>query len=129
MNIKNITEEMIHEFAESKKLLARGIDYFKRGMIKEIRLDEETIIAKVRGKDTTYTLKIHVDDYGIKAECDCPYDKDNCKHTIAVLYRWMEESRIKTEHVHCPDPLESLSKAELLDVLRRLPESELKKIL
>ncbi len=128
MNIKNITEDMIQEFAESKKILARGIDYVKRDMIQSLELVDEKILARVRGSTGVYTIEISVDDAGLKASCDCPYNKDNCKHTVAVLYKWLE-SNVKTETVDDDDvKFDHLTKEELIGLLKKVPKEIIEKL-
>lgn len=63
----------------------RGVDYWQRGRIEELDVDDGSIRATVRGS-TDYAVSIDVEREAIRTRCSCPYDyAGDCKHIVAVL--------------------------------------------
>ena len=68
-------------------ILARGEDYYERGLVGEIVETDRGYKATVHGTED-YTVEIDTDgDYVSHMHCDCPYAEggENCKHMAAVL--------------------------------------------
>lgn len=102
MKLTDITENDIDDIADSRTILEHGKKYYRKGMVKSLSVEDDTIHAKVRGTYSTYTVEIEIsgedeDDSFIDCYCDCPYGGSNCKHIVAVLYKWInEKSRISS---------------------------------
>ncbi|MFQ6042652.1 MAG: SWIM zinc finger family protein, partial [Candidatus Poribacteria bacterium] len=92
MNFKSLTEEDIQRFAPAQ-IFQRGVGYYRGGRVSSLELDpeDETITAEVDGNYGDYTVEITVDEDGIDADCDCPYDGYPCKHMVAVLLTFVNE--------------------------------------
>lgn len=94
MRLNDITEKDIEDLADSYAILSRGNDYYRTGKILSMKIDNETIFARVRGNYGIYTIEINIDGDGeIDADCDCPYGGPGCKHVAAVLYKWINEHK------------------------------------
>lgn len=91
MQLKDITEEHIKDIADSPAILGRGVSYYKTGQVKSLSAEGERIAAKVRGSYGTYDVEIWIEKGELKADCDCPYEGDGCKHIVAVLYKWLRQ--------------------------------------
>lgn len=77
-----------------KKILDRGFEYYKSGMISDIDLDEGMISAVVEGNYGEYEVQIEFEDnVPVKMGCTCPYadEGNDCKHMAAVFYMWEQE--------------------------------------
>lgn len=78
------------------KILARGKDYYKSGMIAHIETDGGHVTAEVAGSEMEpYLVEIDMAEDGeiMEWSCDCPYDwGDVCKHTAAVLLALQAET-------------------------------------
>ena len=88
----NITVEDLKAAATNSTTYSRGLDYYRRGMVRDIRCseDKDIITARVRGNQDYY-VGIHLDAEGHidDAQCTCPaFDKYSgyCKHIIAALF-------------------------------------------
>ena len=71
-----------------RKIVERGLDYFKSGDIRKLeKVGENEFSATVFGSEK-YSVYIKLNgDAIVKHECDCPYDYgDVCKHKVAVFY-------------------------------------------
>ena len=80
----------------SRKILERGRNYFKNGLVAELEeFAENAWNADVYGTDD-YSLTIVLDYKNTITEyhCDCPYDGDICKHIVAMCYAIREEKQI-----------------------------------
>ncbi len=100
----------------------RGLDYFERGLVKNIRRVNSGVRAVVTGT-YDYDVSIETDDVGraIGFSCDCPYAADGlyCKHMAALLY-WLDE-------VGCKDT--TLPADEIRGLVDGLPEEKLRAFL
>ena len=68
----------------------RGMNYFKDGRVRGLRLSGGVVNARVQGTQE-YKVKINV-DRGFKSTCNCPYDFGGyCKHIVAVLLAFSED--------------------------------------
>ncbi len=70
-------------------ILERGKEYYRRGMVHDVKVEEDTIRAKV-GSTYFYDVLIDVNEDGTIGymNCDCPFCQSgkNCKHEAAVLF-------------------------------------------
>lgn len=91
----------------SKTIIARGRDYFKKGMVGELYNINSNIYAVVNN------YKVQIGPSGLY--CSCPYD-DNCKHMYAL--------KLKLEAEGEPDDLMlelgNLEREELLLILCKI---------
>ena len=82
-----------------QKILDRGLEYYRSGMIQRYYADEDEITAFVNGNYDDYEVEINLKDgQPFEMNCSCPYaDEGNyCKHMAAVLYKWDRESKGKS---------------------------------
>ena len=113
-----------------KKILDRGFEYYKSGMVSNIDLSEDMISAVVEGNNDEYEIEIEFED-GVPSEmyCTCPYADDGnyCKHMAAVLYKWeQEENNDNSYNQHKISIDELVAKADetsirrfLIDIMRK----------
>jgi len=110
MNLKNFENEV------ERKIIERGLDYYKNGDVRKIeKVGDNEFSAVVFGTEK-YSVYVKLNgETVIEHECDCPYDYgDVCKHKIAVLYKLR-----KADFSDLSDKLNSL--------LKNLHESALRK--
>ena len=112
MKLADVSEEDIEEIADSGPILARGLEYFENGDVKDLSVRGSSIVAKVQG-NSLYTVEISVNDE-ISAECSCPYDGYGCKHVVAVLYRWLRDGDKK------PDKTPKAGKKKAIDLKKEI---------
>lgn len=111
------------------KILARGLDYYKSGAVKEFELRDGCCRAVVEGS-CDYNVSICFDgaDF-LDIECDCPYAEDGeyCKHEAAVLYYMDDQNKDKSineETSKAPTTLNGIEK-----MIEVLDEKTVKKLL
>ena len=71
-----------------RKIVERGLDYYRSGDVKKLeKVGENEFSAVVFGSEK-YSLYVKINgDAIVEHECDCPYDWGNvCKHEVAVFY-------------------------------------------
>lgn len=81
-----------------KRILERGFEYYKRGLVTDFLCETDCIEATVQGSDA-YDVTIDLEDGEIiDIECDCPYAQEEnlCKHMAAVLF-YVEEEKAGLE--------------------------------
>jgi len=70
-------------------ILSRGADYCKKGVVKGLQQNENSITADVVGSET-YHVEVALENGEIaELTCDCPYAAEGfraCKHMAAVLF-------------------------------------------
>jgi len=127
MNLKNLTSGDVEEFA-SPTIYERGVGYYYGGRVLSLEFDpeSETITAEVEGNYGDYIVEITADgDYGIDADCDCPYDGYPCKHIVAVLLAFINErseylkeaERVEKQVSSLEGKVKKLSKEELVKMV------------
>jgi superfamily II DNA or RNA helicase len=102
----------------------RGLDYEKRKVVGDLKLNQSSATAKIKGSDAEpYVTTIHLGGDGISSECSCPaFQKtgQHCKHVAALLITVRNQARAlqpKREPVpgqasnnnHTPSPLPVLT--------------------
>jgi GNAT superfamily N-acetyltransferase len=94
MNLKNLTEEDIEQFAPPK-IFARGVDYSRSGRVIKLEYapDGNNITAEVVGNYDSYGVEISANERGVGAYCNCPYEGYPCKHIVAVLLSSVNEGK------------------------------------
>ena len=85
----NLIEKLSKEIANNINIntLELGLDYFKKGRIKQIALKNSTVTAIVKGTGLytgLYTVSIDLNDFS-QSRCSCPEGK-YCKHTAATFF-------------------------------------------
>jgi uncharacterized Zn finger protein len=68
----------------------RGVDYFRRGLVKSLEIWENTIQAVVHGSED-YEVEIAAGPRGLDFSCSCPLGQDElfCKHLVATGLAWL----------------------------------------
>lgn len=81
MTLQNFEEQI------SETILGRGLNYFKKGRVRELEETDEGIwTAEVDGTETYFvTVELHNEEI-LELDCDCPFEGEICKHVAAVLY-------------------------------------------
>ena len=87
-------------------ILSRGYEYYRRGLVKDVKVTDTAVSAVVKGSED-YMVQIDRtddDEFDPDMYCTCPYaDGGNlCKHMAAVLFQvedllWPEESNDEEE--------------------------------
>lgn len=126
--MQHISQDWDLEFAP--QILERGLDYFERGLVRDLQICGGTVTATVCGGEDYEVELEFVDDELAAVFCSCPYaEKDlNCKHMAAVCFALSEALPEKPEAAAygsvCPPPIEqliaSLSEAQAKDLLLTL---------
>ena len=126
MQYPDITEDQIQDRC-TKKVFARGEDYFYNEMIENAMLNGWTLSATCQGsEDTPYRVCVELTPTGIAdAECFCPYDwGGDCKHIVALLLTYIHER----EEIHSVGPILTAMaekpRATLLRVISELLKRE-----
>lgn len=92
----NFSANDIKELSSSERVYDRGMDYYRRGLVKNFRyLPAQLLITAMVAGSEDYEVEIRLDIDGDidTASCDCPaflqYD-GACKHIVAVLLEAIE---------------------------------------
>jgi hypothetical protein len=100
----------------------RGMQYFKEGRVRELRLSGGVVSALVQGT-RAYKVEINV-DHGFESTCSCPYDLERyCKHIVAALLAFNEDypsiiDRGEAEQETVASALQRLDVEQLKDFLK-----------
>jgi len=78
----------------SSRVVARGRDYYRQGLVSGLDFDEErSLVARVAGSaEQHYRVEIRLAASGAPtARCTCPYNWEPlCKHAVAALLAWQQ---------------------------------------
>lgn len=112
-------------------ILERGLNYYEMGAVKNVQKTEGGICAAVVGNEN-YEVEIKIAAGRVyDMWCSCPYARDGnyCKHMAAVLFK-SDDSACRVEEGEKTSQARHLgSKQELLEVIGKIPEIELRRIL
>ncbi len=111
------------EFEE--KILSRGYEYYKQGLVENVHEEGDVIVAKVSGT-SVYQVFVYLEDHDLmEAGCSCPYASEGlyCKHIAALLY-YLEEHDIE----ECSGIYQS-KKQEIRGILRQIDKQDLEDFL
>ncbi|MDE0012284.1 MAG: SWIM zinc finger family protein [Candidatus Poribacteria bacterium] len=126
MQYPNITEDQIQERC-TKKVFARGEDYFYQEMIENPMFHGSTLSANCQGSEyEPYSVSVELTSTGIAdAACSCPYDwGGDCKHIVALLLTYVHER----DEIQSIEPvltaIAEKPRATLLDIIAELLKRE-----
>lgn len=72
----------------TKTIYERGMEYFKKGKVFNLKIEESRTEADVEGTRQDYFVEMEYDNDGFMGDCGCPYMENNhndyCKHIVAV---------------------------------------------
>ncbi len=109
------------------KILAKGYEYYKNGLIQNVHEAGGVIVAKIIGSKTYEAFVSICSDESIDAGCSCFYEDNGkyCEHIAGLLYYLEEHDEINTdekENLH--KIINKIDKKELEDFLVDLLESD-----
>ena len=93
---KLLTAEAIAKLVD-EKTLARGADYFERGLVTLVDVLPSEVVSEVLGTDS-YDVRIFVGDRAkLGYECNCPIGHDGafCKHCVATALAWLGQGGVE----------------------------------
>lgn len=87
--VPEITEGVLTRAIQTQQMVSAGRDYWRRGLVKELRLDHDRgiISASVQGSaPAPYQVELRFGSgYSIFTTCSCPVGS-GCKHAAATLF-------------------------------------------
>ena len=92
---KLLTAEAIAKLVD-ERTLARGAEYFERGMVTLVDVLPSEVVAEVLGTDS-YDVRLYAADKGkLGYECSCPIGRDGvfCKHCVATALAWLGQGGV-----------------------------------
>lgn len=93
---KLLTAEAIAKLVDDRTL-ARGADYFERGLVTLVDVVPSEVVAEVLGTDS-YDVRLYAADKGkLGYECSCPIGNDGvfCKHCVATALAWLGQGGVE----------------------------------
>jgi uncharacterized Zn finger protein len=119
--IPGLSEEKLLRVADSS-IYRRAMDYYRRGAVVETIQLAYKLTASVEGTQSEpYQVHIKWDHAGIKkCYCDCPYDREYCKHIIAVLLLCLHSPERVQKMASLKERLQKLSKEQLCILLESM---------
>ena len=112
-------------------ILERGLNYYEMGAVLNVQKTETGLCATVVGNEN-YEVEIKITDGRVyDMWCSCPYAEDGnkCKHMAAVLFKSDEPAHGIEGGGKKWEARYLESEQELLDVIGKIPEIELRGIL
>ncbi len=113
-----LTEDAIRDIFGDKTFF-KGQDYYDNGhVLGPVKL-ENTLYAQVLGSTSVpYEVRGYIDQ-DISTECTCPVG-NMCKHGVALLLQWANDSSSFTDADRFIGSLEKMSKNEIINILKSL---------
>lgn len=122
MNAHEPAEDTIRMLATAPSF-ARGREYYRQGMVLELYRRGNSLHAVVQGSDVEpYEVTVNIEEGTIShAVCTCPYEGGGlCKHVVAALLAFREESEQVEERPILAELLAPLGRDHLQAILLEL---------
>ncbi len=114
-----LTEDAIRDIFGDKTFF-KGQDYYNNGHVLGPVKIENTLYAQVLGSASVpYEVRANIDDPDISTECTCPVG-GMCKHGVALLLQWANDSSSFTDADTFIGSIEKMSKDEIINILKSL---------
>jgi len=117
-----LSESAIRRWVDEASF-GRGLSYYHGGHIHQPRRQGNTLRARCIGSEAQpYRVQVTLDREGIvSGECSCYVGASGrCKHVAALLLTWLHAPDQFREQATLEATLEERSKAELVDLIRRM---------
>ena len=90
-----ITQKGIRKLTDAQSF-ERGEDYYTRGLVKSLIIDDDEIVAKVSGT-AKYKVVLKLSEKDIEADCNCPMGNGGyfCKHCVATALAYIDGQAIE----------------------------------
>lgn len=117
-------------------ILQRGRGYQRDSRLQVEQIEEEQVTAKALGT-STYQTKVFIEGDTLQGQCNCPYEAA-CKHlaallleikTLPITQKAKSLGKSTNDDAVFAKTLEKLSKAELIDFLKRHATADQQKLL
>jgi tetratricopeptide (TPR) repeat protein len=122
LRISTLTESAIRRWV-GEASYGRGLSYYHADHIRQPRRHGNTLRARCTGSEAQpYRVQVTLDREGIvSGQCTCYVGAGGrCKHAAALLLTWLHEPAQFLEQATQEATLEERSKAELMDLIRRM---------
>lgn len=119
-----ITDSDIKKLA-SDRSYERGLEIYEEDSVTKMEKRGNTLSGHVYGSaHEPYRVKVELDkDKIVSTYCTCPYDWGGiCKHTVAVLFHYMQKPGQVVARASMDELLEGLNESELCHILMDLLE-------
>ena len=90
-------ENIRNRFAASKTIFIRGENLYSLGNYKMIEETGGSYRYSFDGNYGEYIVSVKVLGDVVKSECDCPYPRQGCKHTVAALLDILQKEKRNTK--------------------------------
>ena len=86
MNLRNFERDI------DSKILARGLDYYRKGYVRSLDFEDGEYVAEVAGSYCYIATAELEGDEIVATTCTCPYDMGlYCKHQVAMFFALREK--------------------------------------
>jgi len=117
-DLLNLTHEQI-ESLDQEATGGEGFDYYCAGNILKASVFLNRVAGIVRDFEFDYIARAEVRGDKILTACSCSRNGLICKHVIALLYSWVNDSADFTDVGECLRQLQYRDKESLLEVIGR----------
>ena len=96
IQLNNLNEKIIRDFS-GETIFERGKSYYQLNAVRQFNYDDKNHIidAQVSGNyNNSYRLKITEKHDSLQITCNCPYDGYTCKHSVAVLLKYLHSQNL-----------------------------------
>lgn len=78
----------------SAETLKKGLAYFTENRVFDLEFDETHLVSQVEGseRDQIYWVELFQSEGSLQCQCDCDSSENLCKHAIATLYSYADDS-------------------------------------
>jgi uncharacterized Zn finger protein len=118
-DLLSLTESQIAKL-DQDATEGEGWDCYCNGYIAHATVFQNKISGRVRNYVEDFFVQITVDEHEITTMCTCDQRTGVCKHVVALLYSWVNDSEGFTNIAESLDSLRSMDKENLLERIGRI---------
>ncbi len=101
----------------------RTAEYYENAMISNAAVFRNKLFARVGNIFEEYQVNITVHEHELSSACTCGQGREICRHAVALLYSWVNESQNFLNIGKAIDEISRLDKKELVAMITNLLQS------
>lgn len=114
--LQEITERQVG-ILDQENTNGEGWEYYCNGQVIRAAVFGNRISGTIREYLEEFNVEIRVDEHEIMTSCTCGSRDGVCKHTIALLYSWINDQK---DFINVGDQIRKLQRMEKQDLIEAL---------
>jgi len=115
--------EQIAAFDE-QVTLGEALAYYDNSQIENAVVFRNKLSGRVGNYFESYQVKITIYDNEISSTCECDNERKICRHAVALLYAWVNDSQDFLNIAEVLNQIEKMEKTRLVEIVANILQHE-----